>query len=292
MGVPVNELTAMAESNGDMEVATEDDTQSHLSEDSDETTIYEAMEDGDVDESIKTEFIVKNSVMADLERLEARMSQLSLKDDQYEKLFTEYLDTQQHSEYYAASPSSKSILHNVNRRNVFTIILKKLGLLNTKLVTEQLKWQLTNQTKSFRLAVLAGLIDTDGYKFKQNLWTRVYCICQADDSNSTYALNHPTISRLSRYVAQSVGFKVTSYIGPYGQGLYGANLRIIRQNICGDGLHQIPCEIPYKRYEATKPANAQKVIFRKFKFEVNCMDQQACLNIKLDGRGQDENQTG
>jgi hypothetical protein len=291
-GVPVNEATAIAESNSDMEVGTEDDTHSQLSEDSDETTISKAMEDRDVDESIKTEFIVKDSVMADLESLEDRMSQLSLKDDQFEKLYTESLYTQQPSEYHSASRPPKTILHNVNRRNVFTIILKKLGLLNTKLVTEELKWQLTNQSKSFRLAVLAGLIDTDGYKFKQNLWTRIYCFSQADDRNSTHALNHPTISRLSRYIAQSLGFKVTSYIGPNGQGIYGQDLRIIRQNICGDDVYQIPCEIPYKRYEATKPANAQKVIYRKFKFEINCMDQQACLNIKLDGQGQDENQTG
>jgi len=90
------------------------------------------------------------------------------------------------------------IYHNNNEKNIFTIILTKLNLLKSKFVSEELRCQLTNQSKTFRYNLLAGLIDSDGSKVENLKGShRYYSFSQC--------LDHESIILLAQHISRSLG---------------------------------------------------------------------------------------
>ncbi|CAI2172060.1 12623_t:CDS:10 [Funneliformis geosporum] len=130
-----------------------------------------------------------------------------------------------------------------NKSNIFINILKRLGIFeNNKALDDNLICGFTNQSEHFRLNILAGLIDTNGY-IKYHKQNRC-CYEVSQDLKS-----HTRIERLVRHVALSLGLKAT--IRTDVEELHDNDkTRIaesVRTFISGSKINDIPVVVDHKR---------------------------------------------
>lgn len=167
------------------------------------------------------------------------------------------------SDKYMYSITGKD--ENYCRKNVLNDTLKKLNLIQNKHIPDIYKYN----SRRIRLALLAGLIDSDGYI--------------ADGSIEITQKNFK-LSDDIEYLCFSLGFMVTrkeekkgcNYKGNYMDGYYQ------RMFIFGDNMENIPTIIARK-----------KIIPRKIKkratclrFEVEPVEKEICCGIQLEGDAQ------
>ncbi|CAG8493846.1 8580_t:CDS:10, partial [Racocetra fulgida] len=129
---------------------------------------------------------------------------------------------------------------NKNDRNIMSILLKRLDLFqNKKLFDEVLVGKLTNQSQEFRLNLLAGFIDSDGY-MACNRRNCYYVFVQQVNT-------HAHIAKFCRHVARSLGMSATGY-SYYNEQLFsnGAATNFVRINISGSKILEIPVTVSYK----------------------------------------------
>nr|CAG8489846.1 2781_t:CDS:10 [Entrophospora candida] len=168
--------------------------------------------------------------------------------------------------------------------NIFTIILKQLGLFGrNKLFEDDLISNLINQSENFRLNFLAGLIDTSGYisYYKPNRC----CYFVTQDNKSL-----PHISQLIRQLAFSLGMKATR------QEFNGKHLHnncestcteSIRINISGSMINDIPVVNNYKRIpEEQKWKAHSNNLDEFFKFDIECLDDDDYYGFGVDGNNE------
>ncbi|CAG8614473.1 16156_t:CDS:10, partial [Cetraspora pellucida] len=130
---------------------------------------------------------------------------------------------------------------NKNDRNIMSILLKRLGVFqNKKLFDEELVGKLTNQSQEFRLNLLAGFIDSDGYMAynKRNCY---YVFVQQVNT-------HAHIARFCRHVARSLGISAIGYSYHNKQLFQNDTItNSVRINISGPKILEIPVTVSYKR---------------------------------------------
>jgi len=135
---------------------------------------------------------------------------------------------------------------NVTAHNPFAHILSKMQLLYSKdkVVSDDLRYGLTNQPESVRLSLLAGLIDSDGTVHRAPGQQSGYRISQA--------VQHASIIKLARHIARSLGMRAQVYqhwsanVNPHpSQGREA--LHMLRLSIGGPRICDIPCVLLRKR---------------------------------------------
>ena len=99
--------------------------------------------------------------------------------------------------------------HENENKNTFIVMLKKLGIYETKEFNDELISNLTNQSLSFRQKILEGMIDADGHlpnidKYNQNCekFKRYYVIGQSPNI-------HESTMLMIRMICRSLGLKNT-----------------------------------------------------------------------------------
>ncbi|CAG8693211.1 27326_t:CDS:2 [Dentiscutata erythropus] len=130
---------------------------------------------------------------------------------------------------------------NKSDRNIFSILLKHLGVFkNKKMFDDELIGKLTNQSEEFRLSLMAGFIDSDGYmtRNKQN-----YCYYVFVQQVNI----HAHIAKLCRHVARSLGISAIGY--SYYNKQFPNNdeiTNLVRIIISGSKILEIPVNVSYK----------------------------------------------
>lgn len=138
--------------------------------------------------------------------------------------------------------------HNTNQTNFFTQQLVKYNLLNNKHIPDALKYN----CRKVQLAVLAGLIDSDGY-YKNGCFD--------------FTLKSERLLDDVVFIAQSLGFMAEKKVCQK-TCTNSASAHAVRANptdkfgrvtgtyyrttICGQGLEEIPIKIDYKKSQERK----------------------------------------
>lgn len=170
-----------------------------------------------------------------------------------------------------SGPSHRRILNNVtkdvevpmleqndSKKNIFIILLKQLGVYKEKQVTDELICQLTNQSLSFRLHILAGLIDSDGTRWEKNGHTGL--IFSQGIENNNDCKYHDTILCLCRHVARSLGLRAVAH-------QYKSPNHYVNIVINGPMAKDIPLVIEKKRIPSNAKAGSRQ--FNLIQFEIN-----------------------
>lgn len=123
-----------------------------------------------------------------------------------------------------------SLTHSAGGVNVFTAVLRDLGIFETKSLPASM---LVDDMETVRLPLLAGIIDSDGYYSKEQ---KIYEITQSCE----------TITTSLRQLARSCGLKTSSVMKTEKRsqdGTAGNNWRVV---ISGDCIDRIPVKTPHK----------------------------------------------
>ncbi len=136
----------------------------------------------------------------------------------------------------AKNEGSVSYFYNkgFNTSNVFLDELKRYNLINNKHIPND---YLLN-SKRFRLELLAGLLDTDGYLSPDRGYYEI--------TQKNINLGHQIV-----YLARTLGFKVNER-SRIAKSQNGTECEVLRISISGD-IHKIPCKVRHKIPYQTKP---------------------------------------
>jgi hypothetical protein len=151
--------------------------------------------------------------------------------------------------------------HGKKGTNMFGCALRALNLINNKHIPSAYKIN----SRQIRLLILAGLIDSDGYR---------------GDNYIEITQKNKQLADDIEYLALSLGFMVTSaevvkgceYLGEMRYGTY------TRLNIFGEGLEQIPVVLARKKCDPRKAANRANCL----RFSVKPLGRGSYFGFELD----------
>ena len=107
-----------------------------------------------------------------------------------------------------AEPNGSQRVANQNERNVFSILLRRLGLFADKRVSRDIESSLVSLPPAWRATLLGGLIAAVGYAPSN---TDHIVLVQGAENKSRCA-HHDSVMELARSVARSLGFTATAHV--------------------------------------------------------------------------------
>lgn len=176
---------------------------------------------------------------------------------------------------------------NESHRNIFWYILTKLGVVNKKQVIDTLIQQLTTQSRACRLALLGGLIDSDGH-LKED---------PSGKSRGTHTITqtvpeHSSIILMARNIARSLGFRATAHECRYKNVNSNPekgceDLRFVTLYIGGANLHKIGCINPKRQSQQLEQKMAFDVLCTPFTIDEPTEDapSEQYYGFQIEGNG-------
>jgi len=175
---------------------------------------------------------------------------------------------------------STSDTDNSNDFNLFSVMLKQLGIFGTKSLPQELRDMLVAQPESFRRHLLAGLIDSDGSvtepKAPGHAWRYTF-----SQGTPITARNHNDIIRLFRELSWSLGFTCETYADK-NHGLGDSSARVIAQ-INAPGTNLIPCVLERNRTPARSQVELAKTYcHRNLPFNIEPVGRDTYYGFELE----------
>ena len=130
--------------------------------------------------------------------------------------------------------------------NFFDRVLIALGLLGSKSVTREMRFQLASQRPELRRELLAGLLDTNN--------TRVYREARHRQFVFTQSLEHESIADLARLLARSLGLRSVAYQLPTLKARHAK----VSVTISGAGVELLPLRLSGERIDVADAADIEE----------------------------------